>query len=79
MSVNVARHSIVGSVTDPNGNDFARNAALLTTRNERMTQLVQVVGGAEVFKRPIASLNSFFEIPFRYRSSIGVTGIFLSV
>ena len=52
MSVNVARHSIVGSVTDPNGNDFARNAALLTTRNERMTQLVQVVGGAEVFKRP---------------------------
>ena len=51
MRVDVARHGIVRSVSRPYGNDLARDAAFLTSRYERVPQLVQVVRRHEPFHR----------------------------
>ena len=44
VRVYIACHGVVGSVSRPYGNDFARHAALLAPGDEGMPQFVQVVG-----------------------------------
>lgn len=43
VRVDVARHRVVSSVPCPNRYHFPRNAALLTSRDERMAKFMQVI------------------------------------